>query len=367
MNDIVIFVEDPGAVNCIAPLAAQLRARGTPMRLYAAGAAVDLLRERGIDAAALAGTDAALSTSARLLIIGTSENPESPAFELIAAARSMGVRSVAIIDSIANSAHRFRGTATNPLAHAPDWLLVPDEATRQSFADLGFDPGAINIVGHPNDDHIRSVANELTRLGRAGARAATLRAGEDRFVIVFVSEISDGLDPGQYRRSADYTLTGNGGSDLRTEIVVEELFGAVAAIEAEGLPRPYLVLRRHPKESRFDLGDLVDGFDEVSAGGSPHALIFAADLVVGMSSMLLAEAELLDRPTLAVLPRAVERAWLSAVRDAAVPAVTSREELREALRRHLTGRPPATTSAPSSPAAVTAVDRIIAVLDTVAA
>lgn len=362
-----MFVEDPGAVNCIAPLAAQLRARGTPMRLYAAGAAVALLRERGTEAAALAATDAVLSPPARLLVTGTSENPVSPTFELIALARSAGVPSVAIIDSMANSAHRFRGTGPDPLAHAPDRLLVPDEATRQAFIDLGFDPAAVDVVGHPNDDHIRSIANELARLGKARARAATLRAADDRFVVVFVSEISDGLDPGQYRRSADYTLTGRGGSDLRTEIVVEELLDAVAAIEAEGLPRPYLVLRRHPKERNADLGDLVDGFDEVSVGGSPHALIVAADLVVGMSSMLLAEAELLSRPTLAVLPRAVERAWLSAVRDGAVPAATSREELREALRRHLNGRQPAATAAPAFHTAATAVERIIAVLDRVAA
>lgn len=365
MSHVAIFVEDPGAVNCIAPLAERLRERGTPLKLYAAGAAVELLRDRGIAAATLAPGDDVLATRPRLLLTGTSENPMSPAFDMIGRARHAGLPTVAIIDSMANSAHRFRGTSDDALTHAPDRLMVPDAATRQAYVDLGFDAAAIDIVGHPNDDRMHKVAADLAALGRESARAATLRTGSDRFVIVFVSEISDGLDPRQYRRDAAYTLAGSGTSDLRTAIVVEELFDAVAALEAEGLPRPLLVLRRHPKESDADLGALAERFDEISVGGSPHMLIYAADLVVGMSSMLLAEAALLGRPALAVLPRCVERDWLAVVRDGVVPAVTARADLQAALREHLSGRGRAAPEAPSAPDS--AVERIIEVIDRMAA
>lgn len=365
MSPVVIFVEDPGAVNCIAPLAERLRQRGTPLQLYAAGAAVGLLRDRGIAAATLHADDDVLAGDPRLLLTGTSENPISPAFDMIGRARRAGLPSIAIVDSMANSAYRFRGTGDDALAHAPDRLMVPDAATRQAYVDLGFDAAAIDVVGHPNDDRIRELAAGLAAIGREGARAATIRAGADRFVIVFVSEISDGLDAQQYRRSADYTLAGTGKSDLRTAIVIEELLGAISTLEAEGLPRPLLVLRRHPKESSADLGELADRFDEISTGGNPHLLIYGADLVLGMSSMLLAEAAQLGRPTLAVLPRGIERDWLAAVRDGLVPAVTDSTGLRDALREHLSGRGRPVVETPQ--AADSAVERIIEVIDRMAA
>lgn len=365
MSRMVIFVEDPGAVNCIAPLAERLRERGTPIHLYAAGAAVELLRDRGIEATTLQAGDDVLAAQPCLLLTGTSENPLSPAFDMIGRARSAGLPSVAIVDSMANSAHRFRGTGDDALAHAPDRLMVPDAPTRQAYVDLGFDAAAIDVVGHPNDDRIRAVAIDLAAIGQIGAREATTRAGADRFVIVFVSEISDGLDPQQYRRRDDYTLAGSGRTDLRTAIVVEELLAAVAALAAEGRPRPFLVLRRHPKESSADLGELADRFDEISTGGNPHMLVYGADLVLGMSSMLLAEAALLGRPTLAILPRSAERDWLAAVRDGIVPAVTDAAALRDALREHLSGRGAPVRALPER--ADSAVERIIDVIDRMAA
>ena len=44
----VIFVEDPGAVNCIAPLVETLAAGQAPLRLLSAGHATALLRDRGL-------------------------------------------------------------------------------------------------------------------------------------------------------------------------------------------------------------------------------------------------------------------------------------------------------------------------------
>lgn len=331
---IVLFVEDPGAVNCIAPVAAALVERGTPSRVYATGPATALLAERGIAAADLPAHVAAIVTAAGAVLVGTSENVRTRAFDLVAAARAAGVPSAALIDSPANSAYRFRGETDDPLAHAPDWLWCPDDANAAEFVALGAEPSRVEVVGHPNDDRLAARATELAGIDRNALRRELFGAGARRFVIAFVSEISNGLEPMQYRRQPDYTLTGRGGRDLRTEIVVEELLDAVNVLAC---PRPYLILRRHPKETAADLAGLADEFNIVSTGGDPHALIVAADLVVGMTTMLLAEAQLLGTPTLAILPRLSERAWLAPLRDGRIPAVADRAALRAALSDLLGG------------------------------
>lgn len=364
--DVVVFVEDPGAINCIVPLIEELQRRRVSIRLWGQGLGLQLLYERGLQPLAWergSSAEIALAHSPGLLLVGTSENLDSPAFELVRHARRSRIPSAAILDSATNAAYRFRGRTESALAHVPDWLLVPDERAHHSFARLGFPDQRIRIVGHPGGDHLRHVLADLERLGHEAVRRSVLRAKADRVVLVFVSEISGGLDPAQYVRSEEYTLRGRGGAELRTEIVVEELLDAIVALEGEGVPRPYLVLRRHPKETDADLGALAAAFDEVSAGVSPYHLIYAADVVVGMSSMLLLEAHLFGVPTLAILPRACEREWLEPVHEGRIPSAVRRDAVVDALRTLLTDPSIRRVGAFAAGGAGTgAVDRMIEVI-----
>ena len=157
----------------------------------------------------------------------------------------------------------------------------------------------------------------------------------DRSVLVFVSEKSTGLNPEQFQKSESYTLHGRGASTLRTEIVVEELLDAITNIKTQGIDRPYMILRHHPKETNKDLLGLAQEFDSTSNTGDPLELVYAADLVVGISTNLLNEAHLLGAKTLAVVPRVEEADWLPFVRNGEIPWVADRQNLREALIRLL--------------------------------
>jgi len=360
---ILILVEDPGAANFVAGMIAPLRHSTDDVRLMACGHARDVLRAQGVEFVPWPdGAEAAsvlASAQPVLVVVGTSENPRGPGLELIDAARTVALPAVAVVDAPGNAAYRFRGESEDPLRHAPDVVLVPDAGTAGEYQALGLTPRRIRVVGHPQFDRIRAMREEWDREGQRAVRRRVLPPeAVDRDVVVFVSEISGGLNPEQYRRSADYTLRGRGDRTGRTEIVLEEFLDAMADMPS----RPYLVLRLHPKNRREEFQQYLDEFDLVSSGGSPLELVYAADLVAGMTTNLLLEAVLLLRPTLSILPRAVERAWLTSIEAGLTPAVTTRAELREFLDRRRK-RPLAVDPAPVNTAMPPgACDRAVAAL-----
>jgi hypothetical protein len=332
VSEVLAFVEDPGAANCLVPLLPALAGRGIGARVFARGAALPYLAERGV--AAEAGDAQAALGAARLVLVGTSEDPDTPAFALIRAARRAGVPSAGLVDQAGNAEWRFRGRTDDPLAHAPDWLLLPDAAARSAFLGLGFPAARALPVGHPHFDVVRARGRELAAMDRVALRRGLFPGADaDRPLVTFLAERSEGLGGDRFRAGAGYGFAGSGEQDGRTEIVMEEVAAAARSLS----PDAFLLLRLHPKTPAAEFGGLVGLFDAVSAGGDPLALVHAADLVVGMTSMLLLEAALLDRPTLSVLPRAEEAAWLPSTAAGLTPVATTRAALRALWPRALAG------------------------------
>ena len=173
-----------------------------------------------------------LDVQPQWLLAGTSENPDTIAFGLIAAARTNAVGNAAIIDYGANASFRFRGRTNDALAHAPDWLLVPDEWTAEEFTKLGFPAARVRVVGNPHEEHVAEIATGFSEIDRRSLRRRALPAeASNRTVLLFASELSTGLNEMQFRRSTDYTLTGRGCADGRTEIVIEELMDALRTFD----------------------------------------------------------------------------------------------------------------------------------------
>ena len=330
--DVLIFVEDPGAANYVAQLPEALNKRGLHTRLLAAGSSADYLREcriplEGVPDSATA-KEILEQARPRLLIVGTAENPDTLGLALLSEASRARIESVAVIDALANAEYRFRGRGDGPLTHAPDWLLVPDELTKDAYVALSYPSAQATVCGHPHYDHVRTIGAQLAGRDRTALRHSLFPGvSEKRTVVVFAAEVSTGLDPDQYRRSPDYSLAGRGLSDDRTHIVLEEFLDAILPLK----PRPYLVLRLHPKNAMDEFSHVVDDFDTVSSGGSPIEVAYAADLMVGMTSMLLLEAALLERPTMSIVPRALEMDWLPAIRMGATPCATTRCQVRKVL------------------------------------
>jgi hypothetical protein len=335
-TDVLIFVEDPSVANYVASLPQVLSAKGFRSEIYATGTAIDCLSQREISFKALtlgSTADDILSSSwPRSLVIGTAENPETVGLPLIAAARQKGIPTIGIVDAAMNADRRFRGCTDNALAYAPDWMLVPDHPTRQLFSTLGYPEGQIVVCGHPQYDYVAGLAAQWQQEDFTAFRRRVFpQAAEGQQIIIFVSERSVRAIPLSDELLAQYTFKGRGTSRGRTEIVFEEFLEAVSSFHI----KPYIVLRVHPKDSIGDFDVYQEEINIISHGGSALEMIYAADIVVGMTSMLLTEAVIMGRKTLSIIPVSGEKAWLPSVRNGLTPCVTNREELKITLKKLL--------------------------------
>jgi len=349
--DVLIFVEDPGAANFIAALPRAMGEQGFQVKVLAAGSARQYLQDRNVPWEEVTADAASVikAASPRLLVVGTSANPDTAAFALIAAARSASVTSVGIVDARSNAEFRFRGRSSDPLAFAPDRIIVPDEHTRKAFAALGIEDKRMSMCMHPQHEQVRSEARRLALVPRHVLKRSLFPEAQEQKVILFIAEPKGGPDLDGDRRSAEYTLMGRGGSDDRTEIVLEEVLDAVRSIE----PQPFMVLRLHPRNSEDDFAPYRKEFAMISRGGSPLEAAYAADLVVGMTSLLMEEAALLGTQVLSVVPRTREKTWLSSIEDGSIPCVMTRDELKRVLADLLSGQDSLPTGRTLSGAAAT--------------
>lgn len=331
-TDVLIFVEDPGAANYLAQLPAALAGRGWFVKVLADGYAREHLIQLGMHPEAVqhpvAPRRILTSVNPRVLMVGTASNPDTLGLALVAEARLAKIESIGVVDASMSLDHRFRGQSDKPLAYAPDWLFVVDESTRAAYVTLGYPAERIIVCGHPHYDYMRTVRKKLENEGQNAIRQRVLPGvSKERKVVIFATECSARLYRLQTDSLADYTLVGRETGKGRTEVVLEEFLDAVQLVR----PRPYLVLRLHPKDILEDYIEYVNEFDLVSSSGSPFELLYAADLVVGLTTMLMLEAALLGKLTLSIVPRAVEMDWLPSVRAGITPCVTTRKQLRTAL------------------------------------
>jgi hypothetical protein len=341
MTRLLLYADDPGAANYLGHLPAALSANGYAVNFVVNPSLMTFAAERGYSCSA-APPDVrpdALLQGVDALIVGSSQNPRCLGHDLVSACRRIGLPSFAVIDLEVNADKRFRGESENPLQYIPDRLAVPDDATRAAYVRLGVDAEKIAVCGHPHYDYVRRRRSEFAAMDRAALRKSLFpEAPESRPVWLFLSEGTDGLAPSETRRSAQYSLHGRGKSDARTAIVLEELLDA-AALQS---PRPWVVLRPHPQNYSDVTEQYAEEIDQVIAGGDPLPLVWAADLTIGMSTMLLLEAYLLGCPTLAILPRAVEKSWLPTLAAGLTPVALTREAIGRLLDS------PATLVSPSS-------------------
>jgi hypothetical protein len=198
-----------------------------------------------------------------------------------------------------------RFTAPNGQPVYPDRIHAPNDAIRRTFIAEGGPTARIDVVGELHLDRLRGAA-------AAGTTADALRtrwgARPDDTVMLFASEC--GREMAAQGRPSPYDEIAH----------LDQLLAGLAA----GVPvcgtrydagHVLVVIRPHPRdvpgkyaghirENRNDEGPRVI----VSDGAPPISAIAAADLVIGMDSTLLREADALGVPVVSLLEPAHETA-----------------------------------------------------------
>lgn len=329
--DILFFAEDPGAANFIAPLVDPLRQRGVSVSVAARGYAETVLQERDIGYKPVTGLAAEYlldRLSPRVVVTGSAGNHNPLTAGVLRAARRRAVVTAGVVDARMNVQERWRGGSDNPLHFAPDWLLVPDDWTANAFLKLGFRMKQMAVVGHPHYDYVREVDKRLVRQNREELQGHLWpqKTARQR-VLTFVTE---GSQRARAREDQPRPLYQWGKQPARGGRVEVALAAFLAGVECLAM-RPYLALCVHPKDRVGDYGPAERAFDFVRKREPMLELLYASDVVVGLTSMALAETVLLSRPVISILPWPEERAWLPEIVQKAGTIVGTPEELSTAL------------------------------------
>ncbi len=210
-------------------------------------------------------------------------------------AQQLQIPTVVILDQWLNYRSRFSldPAKTDPGQAdliIPDKICVMDELAKAEMIREGFDPKILVVTGQP---YFETVPVRQLALGEEGKRKTieTLNLSEESFKIIFVSEPIKEFYPDDYLGYNQLTI-------------LKKLIAAV-----EGIIKEYqrlkvdLVIKLHPRNNPAIFNDLlaeikkidrlkitIDGFL------SPDQALAIANLLVGMSSALLIEAAILNKP-----------------------------------------------------------------------
>jgi hypothetical protein len=185
------------------------------------------------------------------------------------------------------AAHEGRGDAV------PTRIAVMDERARSEMLAEGFDPERLVVTGHPAFDDLVAFANGFDGSQRAAMREAMGMTPSER-VVLFASQ------PLAATWGEDIAAPGHPGYTERTAFAafVPALERTVRRIGTDVT----VILRPHPRDDREQTIPATSLRVRMSREGRPREAMLAADVVVGMCSVLLVENALLGRPTVSFQP-----------------------------------------------------------------
>jgi hypothetical protein len=220
---------------------------------------------------------------ARALLTGTSASPRDVERTFIAAARSMQVPSLSILDFWSNYRQRWSDRGGD-LAFLPDLIAVMDARARDAMTGEGFDPAGLVITGQPAYDALAAWREAFTDGRKREIRRDLGVKGGDSLVIFASQPLSMSLP------AAAQEPPSAPGYTERT--VIPLVIGALDRIGEETGERIVLAIRPHPKEDPGGFGIYRSRRTKVRIAREGHSrdLVMAADLVLGMTSAILVEA-----------------------------------------------------------------------------
>lgn len=328
---VLAFAREAGGAQAIAPVVKELQAAGAIVLVTAKDVGLRAFAEHGFAPRYLEdGDDTYLAP-----LLGEVWGGQMPDIVLTSAAslaeldmtekhlwlwaRDKKIRSVAVLDQWQNYARRFSSSGSSDLAFLPDMCCVMDAVAERGMVAEGFPAERLAVTGQPAFDALAAAGAET---GQALALKQQLGMDNARPTLVFVGEALRehwGKEYGYDERSCLNALL-----DI-----------------LEAMPqRPNLIVKKHPQnvDEDFDLERIKLVADTllvriVGMEQPANRVILAADIVVGMSSVLLVESVLLGKISVSIEIGAKVATKCFPVEVGAIPPITDEQQARLDITR----------------------------------
>lgn len=298
MIKIFLFAHDPGGGRAVAKVAEHLRTGDScRLDLYAAGPSLNLYRMLGIKANPLEEDfhKTLVAASPDVLLTATSLSAPHDRF-LIREASNLGIPSLALIDHWSNYRLRFTGPEGT---FYPDVIGSIDSVMTEEMIADGVPPDLIVETGNPVFDDLIQISSPLGLKMRARTRC-DWGATEDDFVVLYASQPVAGYygDNPENKKYLGYTEFE----------VAEIIMNCLDELAVSSRPL-HLIFRPHPKEERGYYESALKKKRRFRATidriGNHYESVLGADVVVGISSILLIEAAIMGRVAISVQPNLI--------------------------------------------------------------
>lgn len=348
MTKILFASQDPGGTNVLIPIMKKISDK-YHFDVLAKDSAVSIYRHREIpftDVSEIVSScdilkmkELIIRYSPDIVVTGTSS---ADYFErnIWLVARSIGVKSVAILESWSYYGLRFSNyTFENndkyipggPFPYLPDKIFVMDEYSKARMIAEGINSDLIEIIGQPFLEELSVIYKNLNQKELEAYKQQVVGDSKKKLIIFASDHLKDCFLPS----GIEYW-----GYD--EESIFYEIYESM--IETCDNPEGYvIVIRPHPKEAAGKW-DIIAGMAgkkgiQIVIDGTTKAelVIAAADLVVGMWSMLLIEAVLANKRILSVQIGAKRSAEFMLTDQKLIEPIWDKMNLKKQMRAYFLG------------------------------
>jgi hypothetical protein len=346
---ILICSRDPGGTNAVMPLIEPLRALGNEVCVFGKDAALSIYLKQNIDCSDIRGaipfgtqeeTDEFVRRTRPDMIVTGTSSEDFTERHLWKAAEKAGIKSFAVLDQWTNYRLRLNSeggdTKTgDPKSEliVPSYLFIMDEFAREEMCALGIGREKLVVSGQPFFGYIRKTGESITT-GEIEKLRRELAGKQGGLVFVFASQpiVSTHRNNGIAEDYWGYT----------EETVLKSVVKCLSTVTEEIGANVTLVLRLHPKDESTVYQDVLATHPSsikvvVDRDIESSLLLKTSDLTIGMFSMLLLEAAILERRFISVQIGLQRENPFIFDRMGLVHSILSEQELEETLRGILKG------------------------------
>jgi hypothetical protein len=331
-HPIIAIAGDPGGANALVPVIHRLRQLDiAPIQALAYREALHLWQQSRLAPESIDGDEGLELLQGRLpdagfLLTATSVNSVDRERAAFGIARGLGVPCLAVLDFWSN--YRLRFTNRDGSLALPDRIAVMDELARSDMETAGFPAAALVVTGQPAFDTLRDTRAAFTPQHRSDLRRE-LGLGDDELLVLFVSQPFAAVYGSQ-----DAARAALGFEECD---VLRQCCEALMALARRRRRCLTLAIRPHPRESAEKFPEIQEGGFRAVIWNTPdqRQAALGADLVLGMNSVLLYEAALMDCKVVSVQPGLKITDPLPSNRSGASTAVYDANKLGSTLENSL--------------------------------